>query len=100
MNPQQGRLPTAGTWWRRNGLIWLALMLLLFSSTAIAYVPMGRLTTTAGIVIAVIKSGLVMLFFMELTKSKPLIRLAAVAGLVFVAVLFTLTFADVLTRPG
>jgi hypothetical protein len=35
---------------------------------------------------------------MELAKSKPVIRLAASAGVVFLAALFALTLADVLSR--
>ena len=52
----------------------------------------------AGIVIAFVKAGLVVMLFMELASSKPLIRLAAAAGLVFLIVLFALTLADVLSR--
>jgi cytochrome c oxidase subunit 4 len=84
--------------WRRNGLIWAALVLLLMLSLGLAYVPMGLFTPAAGIVIAVIKAGLVILLFMELATSKPLIRLAALAGIVFLAALFVLTLADVLAR--
>ncbi len=39
---------------------------------------MGLFTPAAGIVIALVKAGLVILLFMELATSKPLIRLAAV----------------------
>jgi cytochrome c oxidase subunit 4 len=49
-------------------------------------------------VIALVKSGLVMLLFMELAHAKALIRLAAVTGLVFLAALFLLTLTDVLSR--
>jgi len=84
--------------WRRNGLIWAALLSLLFLSLGLAYVPMGRMTMVAGIVIAFVKSSLVILLFMELVKSKPLVRLAAFAGVVCLAALFALTLADVLTR--
>ncbi len=84
--------------WRRNGLIWAALLLLLLISLLLAYVPMGWFTPTAGIAIAFIKASLVILLFMELAKSKPLIRLAASAGVVFLAALFALTLADVLSR--
>jgi cytochrome c oxidase subunit 4 len=84
--------------WRRNGLIWAALLLLLLLSLMLAYVPMGLFTPIAGILIAFAKAGLVIFLFMELAKSKPLIRLAAVGGVVFLAALFTLTLADVLTR--
>ena len=90
--------PTATILWRRNGLIWAALLLLLSLSLVLAYVPMGLFTPAAGIVIAVIKAGLVILLFMELATSKPLIRLAALAGVVFLAALFVLTLADVLAR--
>ena len=65
---------------------------------ALAYVPMGRLSPAIGIVIAAIKAGLVVLLFMELADARPLIRLAAMAGIVFLAALFLLTLADVLLR--
>ena len=84
--------------WRRNGLIWAALMLLLALTLGLAYVPMGLVTPAAGILIALAKAGLVILLFMELAKARPLIRLAAMAGVVFLAVLFALTLADVLSR--
>jgi cytochrome c oxidase subunit 4 len=84
--------------WRRNGAIWAALLVLLALSLVLAYVPMGLLTPTAGIVIAVAKAGLVILLFMELAKAKPLLRLAALSGLVFLIALFALTLADVLAR--
>jgi cytochrome c oxidase subunit IV len=87
--------------WRRNGVIWAALLCLLFLSLSLAYLPMGLFTPTVGIVIAFIKAALVVLLFMELASSKALIKLAALAGLIFVATLFALTLADVLSRvPG
>jgi caa(3)-type oxidase subunit IV len=86
--------------WQRNGLIWASLLLLLMLSAVLAYVPMGFFTPTAGIVIAFVKAGLVILLFMELAKSKPLIHLAVMAGIVGLATLFTLTLADVLFRLG
>ena len=89
---------TAGALWRRNGLIWAALLALLLLSFVLAHVPMGFLTPTAGIVIAVIKAALVVVFFMELTESTALVRLAALAGVVFLGVLLALTLADVLSR--
>lgn len=92
--------PGMNSWrlWRRNGLIWAALLLLLVLSLVLAYVPMGVLTPIAGIAIAFIKAGLVILLFMELAKSKALIRLAAMAGVVLLAALFALALGDVLSR--
>jgi cytochrome c oxidase subunit 4 len=89
---------TAASLWRRNGMIWAALLALLLLSLVLAYVPMGFFTPTIGIVIAFVKAGLVILLFMELARSKPLIRLAALSGVVFLAVIFALTLADVLAR--
>lgn len=92
--------PAISAWklWRRNALIWAALLFLLLLSLVLAYVPMGLITPTAGVVIAFIKAGLVILLFMELAASKALIRLTAMAGVVFLTALFTLTPADVLSR--
>ena len=99
MRPDNAEPPiSAWTLWRRNALIWAALMLLLLLSLVLAYVPMGVFTPTAGIVIAFTKAGLVLLLFMELAKSQSLIHLAAMAGGVFLMALFTLTLADVLAR--
>jgi cytochrome c oxidase subunit IV len=87
-----------GKLWRRNGLIWAALMALLVLTYVLAYVPMGRFATATALAIAFAKAGLVAILYMELAKAKPLIRLAALSGLVFVLVLFGLTLADVLAR--
>jgi cytochrome c oxidase subunit 4 len=87
-----------GKLWRRNGLIWATLMLLLLLTLALAYVPMGTLSPATGVGIAAIKAVLVVLLFMELATAAPLIRLAALAGVVFLATLFLLTLADVLSR--
>ena len=84
--------------WRRNGLVWFALLGLLLLSCGTAYIPLGRWNTPIGIGIAFVKSGLVALLFMELKRSRPLIRLAGAAGLFFVFVLFGLTIIDVWMR--
>ena len=86
--------------WRKNGIIWTSLVGLLLLSLCLAYIPMGAATVASGLVVAVVKSTVVMLLFMELARYRPLIRLAAIAGLIFVSVMFLLTFADVLTRTG
>ncbi|OSI24829.1 cytochrome C oxidase subunit IV family protein [Bradyrhizobium canariense] len=86
--------------WVRNGIIWLALLALLLLSMFLAYIPMGPVTVASGIIVAVIKSSLVVVFFMELIQARALVRLAAVSGLIFLAAMFLLTFADVLTRTG
>jgi len=89
---------TAWQLWRRNALVWGALMLLLLLSLMLAYIPMGVLTPASGIVIAFAKATLVVMLFMELARSRAIDRLAAVAGLVFLTVMFALTMSDVLWR--
>jgi cytochrome c oxidase subunit 4 len=97
---REGNRPrqTAARLWRRNGLIWAALLLLLMLSLVLAYVPMGVFTPTAGILIALVKASLVILLFMNMATSKPLIRLAPLSGLVLLTAMFLLTLADVLAR--
>jgi cytochrome c oxidase subunit 4 len=84
--------------WQRNGLIWIALMLLLVLSFFLAYIPMGLMTPASGILIAFIKASLVILLFMELIKTRSINQLAALSGVVFLTIFFCLTLADVLTR--
>ena len=88
----------AGAALRRFGLVWLGLMVLLALSCFLAYVPLGSWNLPAGVGIALLKAGLVIAFFMGLEKATGLDRLAAVAGIVFLVVLFTLTFGDLFTR--
>lgn len=44
------------------------------------------------------KAALILLFFMHIRYSTPLIWLVAGAGFLWLAILFGLTFADYLTR--
>jgi cytochrome c oxidase subunit 4 len=91
---------TAGAIWRRSLPVWAALMLLLGATLGLAYVPLGRLAIVAALGIAAVKAGVVLVFFMQLKRPDPLLRLAAGTALVFVAFLLTLTFTDVLTRAA
>lgn len=83
--------------WRRNGLVWLALLALLALTFGAAHLPLGAINVVIGLTIAGVKVALVALIFMGLDRSAALMRLAAAAGLLWLAILFMLTFADVLT---
>ena len=89
-----------GAIWRRTLPVWAGLLALLGATLAGAYLPLGRLNLVLALGIAAAKAALVLLFFMQLRRPDPLLRLAASAALVFMAFLFTLTFADVLTRAA
>lgn len=96
---KQRRLSRAlwAAWWR-NLAVWVALLVLLFASLGLAYVPLGRWNSPLGIAIALVKAGLVAALFMNLARAGALIRLTAATGFLFVAILFLFTFSDLFTR--
>ena len=67
--------------WRRNGLIWFALLVLLLTTFGSAYLRLGAWNTFIGIAIAFLKAGLVAMLFMELSRSRTLIGVAGASGL-------------------
>jgi cytochrome c oxidase subunit 4 len=91
---------SAAAIWRGTLPVWAGLMALLAATVFGAYLPLGRFNLVLSLAIALAKAALVVLFFMQLKRPDPLLRLAAAAALVFMAFLFTLTFADVLGRAG
>ena len=84
--------------WRPGLLVWAALMALLALTWGLAYVPMGAFNTVASMGIGALKALLVATFFMHLKEAPPILRLAACAGLVWLAILFAFTFSDYLSR--
>jgi cytochrome c oxidase subunit 4 len=82
--------------WRKNGLVWLALLMLLGITFGAAHLPLGGFNVVVGLAIAGIKVTLVIVIFMGLGRSAALIRLAAAAGVFWLVILFTLTLTDVM----
>ena len=85
--------------WARALAVWAGLAGLLGATLAGAWLPLGRFNLLLALAIAAAKAALVVVFYMQLRRPDPLLRLAATASLVFMAFLFTLSFADLLTRP-
>lgn len=81
---------SAGTVWR----CWLALIILLAATTASAFVPLGSLNLPLSLLIAIAKALIVLLFFMELRASRPLVRAFAAAGFFWLLIMIVLTGAD------
>jgi len=77
---------------------WAALLILLALTCASAYIPLGALNAWINIVIASLKALLVAHIFMQLSRSSPLVRLCACAGIVWLAILAGLSATDFLTR--
>lgn len=82
--------------WQKNGLVWLALLVLLGITFGVAHLPLGGFNVVVGLSIAGIKVALVIVIFMGLGHSAALLRLAAAAGVFWLVILFTLTLTDVL----
>lgn len=81
-------------------LAWGALLLLMFTSLASAYLKLGVLNLVAGLVIAAVKTGIVAWIFMRLSRAGALLRLVAVVGLCTWSLLVVLSGVDYLTRPA
>ena len=79
-------------------LTWLGLMLLLGLTLASSYVPMGIWNTVANMAISCAKALLIAAFFMHLRQAGALVRLAAAVGLVWLALLFGLSWTDLGAR--
>jgi cytochrome c oxidase subunit 4 len=79
-------------------LIFLTLMVCTAITVAVAFVDLGALNTVVALAIAILKTTLVVLFFMHVKYSTRL-TWAVVAGSVFwLGILLVLTFGDYLTR--
>ena len=78
--------------------IWAALMVLLASTFGYAYLPGAPLKPEMALAIAAIKASLVAIVFMQLREATWIVRLAAMAGLVWVSFLYVIAFSDFLTR--
>ena len=90
MNAQSGT--------RQYTLIAGILLVLLLATIGVAYVHLGWLQTPMALFIAVLKALLIMMFFMHLSRAKPLIVLTAAVGFFWLGILFVLTLSDYLTR--
>ncbi len=86
--------------WRKNGLVWLALVSLLGLTFGAAHLPLGGFNVVVGLVIAALKVALVVVFFMGLGRSTSVVRLAAAAGVFWLAIFFALTLTDRIARQS
>jgi cytochrome c oxidase subunit 4 len=85
---------TAGTY----VLVWLALMILAALTFLLSRAHLGSLDIAFALVIAVAKTVLVVLFFMELIEHRFVNSMVLIVSASFVVLLVSLTVADILTR--
>jgi len=77
---------------------WVALILLFAINLGSAYVPLGDGNLAFNLFIAAVMAVILIVFLMDLRNSQVVIRVTAVAGLFWMALMFSLTFSDYLTR--
>ncbi len=76
----------------------VVLLLLTALTIGLAFVPLGVWQTPVALGIAAVKALLIVLFFMHLRDSVPLLRLVVLMGLLWLSILIGLTMDDYLTR--
>jgi cytochrome c oxidase subunit IV len=80
-------------------LVYTGLIALLILTAVGAYAPMGGMAhVLLAFGVSVAKTVLIAFFFMEIHYHNGITRIFAGAGLVWLALLFLLTFSDYLTR--
>ena len=80
-------------------LIYVALIVLLILTAVGSALPLGDLThTVLAFGISVVKTLLIVLFFMEVYFQRGLVRVFVCAGVVWLSILFLLSLMDFLSR--
>lgn len=76
-----------------------ALFLLLALTTGVSFLPLGGWSWILAVIIAFIMAALIMLFFMRLRKSEPLLWLTSAAGFAWLSLLLLFVVLDYASRP-
>jgi cytochrome c oxidase subunit 4 len=79
-------------------VVYAALMALLALTVGASQLGLGAWGPAVNMSIAALKAALIFWFFMHLGEASPLVRLAAIAALLWLFLLFALGIADWLTR--
>ena len=78
--------------------VWILLLLLLGVTVSAAYIPFGRFNPALAVGIAATKAVLIAAYFMHLRTTSKLAWIVAAAGVVWLAIMFTLAGGDYATR--
>jgi cytochrome c oxidase subunit 4 len=79
--------------------IFFALMFLTGLTVWVSKIDLGALNTVVALTVAVIKATLVVLFFMHVKYVSKLTQVFAIAGLLWLLILFAFTLQDFISRP-
>ncbi len=83
---------------RTLAIAWAALLALMLTSLGSSYLSLGAGNAAAGLVIAVLKSAIVVWLFMRLSSASAMVRIVAVTALGTLLLLFALSGVDYATR--
>ena len=83
---------------RVNLAVFVALLVLVAATVFVARFDMGKWNFIVAVSIAFAKSVLIVFYFMHVRESGPLTKIVVVAGLLWLAILFTFSLADYWTR--
>jgi cytochrome c oxidase subunit IV len=95
-NEHAPHVPIAPVW--TYLLVFAALSVGTILTVVAAHYDLGRLNTPIALLIATVKTVLVILFFMHAIHSSRLTWVVIIASFIWLGVLFVLTFSDYLTR--
>jgi cytochrome c oxidase subunit 4 len=84
--------------WKVYFSAWALLLTLLGVTVFASYVPAGVLSFVLALGIATAKAALIVVYFMHLRSSPKVVWVVAAATVVWLGILFTLTFSDYETR--
>jgi cytochrome c oxidase subunit 4 len=83
--------------------VFLALLVLTFTTVAISKVELGEFNFIAAMTIAVVKGLLVVMFFMDVRHASSLTKLFVAAGFFWMAIMLVFLISDYISRgwlPG
>lgn len=83
---------------RVYSIVFVALLLLLALTVEAARLDLGRWNFAVAVSIAAVKAFLITMYFMHVRGSAQLVKLVVAAGMLWLAILFSLSLADYWTR--
>jgi cytochrome c oxidase subunit 4 len=83
---------------RTNVIVFVALLVLLFTTIGAAYLPLGHLHLPLALFFAAMKAVLIGLFFMHLYYARHFTWIVSIAALFWLGIFITLTLSDYLSR--
>jgi|SRR5579871_6787512 len=78
--------------------IWVILTVMTITTYLVAQIDLGPFNTVVALMIAFFKMSLVVMFFMEVRRERPLTKVFVFAGFFFLLILLGLTMGDYVSR--